>query len=117
MGNVAAHTPKADGDSAGIGICLHQRAGRAAADIHIHAAYHHRIGAVAQYIAFSGNIALFQEIGNMHRHGRAGDLQSIRDTLLGDHGIRFDEAENLPFSLRHAVSSINLCLFLNLCLV
>ena len=91
VGDVSAHTSQAHGHFTGIGIRCNQLVVRTAANIHIDTAYHHRIAAGTQYIAFTCDVTLFQQIGNMHRHGRTGDVQIICQLLLGDHGIGRNE--------------------------
>ena len=105
VGNVPSHAPQAQGYGAGIGVGGHQRGKGTSADVHIHAAYHHGVGAAAQNVALSGDAALLHQIGDMHRHGRTGDAQLIRNLLLGDHGIGFDQLQNLPLPLGHDQTS------------
>ena len=101
VGNVSAHASQADGDLAGIGVRRNQISKAAATDIHIYAANHHRIGTGAQHIALAGNVALFQQIADVDRHGRPGDIQPLCQLLLGDHGVRRDQLQDLPFPLCH----------------
>ena len=90
VGNISPHTAQTDRDSTGVGIGIHQGSKGTAANVHIHAANNHSVAAGANNIAFSGNVAFLAEIGDVYRYGAAGDAQRICQSLLGDHGIRFD---------------------------
>ena len=113
VGNIAAYAAQADGNFTGIGIRCNQFCMGASANIHIDTAYYHSIRSGAQHIAFTGNVAFFQQIGNMHRYRRPGDIESVCQLLLGDHGIGRDQIENLSFSLCHPAFPF---LFLYICL-
>ena len=105
VGNVPAHAPKAHGDPAGVGVRPDQGREGPAADVHVDAPHHHGVAAGAQDIAPSGDKALPGQIGDMDRGAGTGDPQGIRDLLLGDEGILFDELQYLPFPLCHGWTS------------
>ena len=105
MGNVPAHAAQADGDPPGVTVRADQGGKGTPADVHVDASHHHGIAAGAQDIAPSGDQALPGEVGDMHRGAGPGDSQLIRDLLLGDEGILFNELQYLPFPLCHCLTS------------
>ena len=106
VGNVPSHAAQRHTDPTGVGIRLHQRGKGPAADVHVDATYHHSIAAAAQDVALTGDVALFHQVGDVDRGGGPGDAQSVRDSLLGDHGVGFNELQNLPLPLRHGAPSL-----------
>ena len=99
VGNVPSHPAQAHSHMAGVGVRRNQGAEGSAADVHIHAPHHHAVAAGAENIAFPGDVALLGQVGNMHPHGGAGNPQSLRHLLLGDHGIGSNQLQNLSFPL------------------
>ena len=102
VGDVPAYAAGAHPHPAGVGILCHQFLTGPAADVHVHTAHHRDVGAAGHDVALSGDAALFHQVGNMHRHAGPCDARPLRQLLLGDHGIRFDPVEYLPFPLGHA---------------
>ena len=51
------------------------------------------------------NMALVHQIGDMDRYRGAGDIQFVSNGLLGDHGVCFNQLENLAFALGHLITS------------
>ena len=105
VGDIPAHAAQRHTDPAGIGVRRDQRGEGPAADIHVDAAYHHHIAAAAQDVALSGDVALFHQVGDVDGGGGPGDAQPVRDSLLGDHGVGFNELQNLPLPLCHGAPS------------
>ena len=104
VGNVAAHAAGTHAYGAGIGIPRHQLTVRTAADVHVHTAHHGDIRTAGDDVPLPGDAALFHQVGDMHRYAGAGDPRTVRQLLLGDHGVRLDPVEDLSFSLRHGFS-------------
>ena len=106
VGNVPSHAAQRHTDPAGVGVRGNQRREGPSADIHIDAAHYHDIAAAAQDVALTGDVALFHQVGDVDRGGGPGDAQPVRDSLLGDHGVSFNELQNLPLPLRHGAPSL-----------
>ena len=117
VGDVAAHAAQRGGHLAGIGVPGHQRRVGHRADVHVHAAHHHDIGLGAQQITPSGDIALFHQVGDMHRRTGTGNARLFRQLLLGDHGILADPLQYLSFPLGHGLTSVSKNYFLITCLL
>ena len=105
MGDIPSNAAYTHGHGAGIGIPGDHGRKALSADVHVHAADHHHIGARAQHIALPGDKALFHQVGNMNRHRGAGDPRLFGQLLLGDHRIFLDPAKDLAFTLGHCVTS------------
>ena len=56
-------------------------------------------------VALTLDDALFHQVGDVDRYRRAGDARPIRQLLLGNEGILFDPAQDLPFPLGHTIAS------------
>ena len=105
MGDVPAHAAKAHPHHAGVGILHDGDLAGPAADVHIHAAHHGDIGGRVDDVAFAGDIALFHQVGDVHRHGGSGDARLVRQLLLGDQGVLFNPVQKLPLTLGHGYPS------------
>ena len=71
------------------------------ADIHIDPAHHHGVGGGGHDIALAGDVALFHQVGYVHRHRGPGDARFVRQLLLGNQGIFLNPPKDLPFPLGH----------------
>ena len=107
MGNVPPHAPHAHRNLAGVGIPPHQRAGGLPPDVHIHRAGHHHVAAGGQDVAPAHNVALLHQVGDMHRHRRAGNPRPLGQGLLGDHRVLCNPVQNLLLPLGHPLTSIS----------
>ena len=105
MGDVPPHAPQAHAHGARVGVGWHQLVGRTAADVHVHAAHHHRVGRGADDIPPAGNVPLLHQVGDVHRRRGAGDARLLRQLLLGDEGVLLNPFENLSFPLGHGLAS------------
>ena len=105
VGDVPPHAPQAHAHLAGVGVGSHQLPVGPAADVHVDAANHHRVGRCADDVALAGDVALLHQVGDVHRHRRAGDARLVCQLLLGDQGVLLNPPENLPFPLGHGLAS------------
>ena len=76
------------------------------ADVHSHAPHHGHVRRGVDDVALAGDVALFHQVGDVHRHGGPGDARLIRQLLLGDEGIFLDPVQKLPFPLGHGPASV-----------
>ena len=106
VGDVPAHAPQAHPHGPGVGVMLHRHLRRPAADVHVDAAHHRHIGRRVDDVALAGDIPLFHQVGDVHRHGGPGDAGLFRQLLLGDQGIFLDPVQDLPFPLGHGTASL-----------
>ena len=105
VGDVPPHAAQRRGHPAGVGVPRHQRRGGHRADVHIHAAHHHDVGRLPQQVAPPGDVSLFHQVGDVHRHGGPGDPRLVCQLLLGDQGVLFDPVQKLPLPLGHGYPS------------
>ena len=101
VGDVPTHTAQIHGDPAGVRVGSDQRSEGTPTNVHVDAAHHHRVAAGAQNIAPPGDEPLPGQVGDVNRGAGSGNSQGIRDLLLGDEGILFNELQYLPFPLCH----------------
>ena len=105
VSDVPPHTAQAHPYHTGVGVLHDGNLAGPAADVHIHAAHHGDIGGRVDDVALAGDVALFHQVGDVHRHGGSGDPRLVRQLLLGDQGIFLDPVQKLPLSLGHGHSS------------
>ena len=105
VGDIPPHAPQADAHRPGVGVRAHQRGGGHAADVHIYPAHHHGIGGGGDDIPLAGDVALFHQIGYVHRHRGPGDARLVRQLLLGDQGVLLNPSEDLALPLGHGPHS------------
>ena len=101
VGDVAAHAAQAHPHHTGVGVLHDGNLAGPAADVHIHAAHHGDIGGCVNDVALAGDVALFHQVGDVHRHGGSGDPSLVCQLLLGDQGVLFDPVQKLPLTLGH----------------
>ena len=87
VGDVPPHAAQAHPHHAGVGVLHDGHLAGPAANVHVHAAHHGDIGRRVDNVAFAGDIALFHQVGDVHRHGGTGDARLVRQLLLGNQGI------------------------------
>ena len=105
VGDVPAHAAQAHPHHAGVGVLHDGDLAGPAADVHIHAAHHSDVGGRVDDIALAGDVALFHQVGDVHRHGGPGDPRLVCQLLLGDQGVLFDPVQKLPLPLGHGCPS------------
>ena len=105
VGDVAAHAAKAHPYHTGVGVLHDGDLAGPAADVHIHAAHHGDVGGCVNDVALAGDVALFHQVGDVHRHGGSGDPSLVCQLLLGDQGVLFDPVQKLPLTLGHGCPS------------
>ena len=105
VSDVPPHTAQAHPHHAGIGVPHDGDLAGPAADVHIYAAHHSDIGGRVDDVALAGDVALFHQVGDVHRHGGSGDPRLACQLLLGDQGVLFDPVQKLPLPLGHGYPS------------
>ena len=105
VGNVPAHAAQAHPHHAGIGVPHDGNLTGPAADVHIHAAHHGDVGGRVDDVALAGDVALFHQVGDVHRHRGPGDPRLVCQLLLGDQGVLFNPVQKLPLPLGHGCPS------------
>ena len=105
VSNIPPHAAQAHPHHAGIGVPHDGDLAGPAADVHIYAAHHGDVGGRVDDVAFPGDVALFHQVGDVHRHGGSGDPSLVCQLLLGDQGVLFDPVQKLPLTLGHGCPS------------
>ena len=105
VGDVPPHAAQAHPYHTGVGVLHDGDLAGPAADVHIHAAHHGDVGGRVDDIALAGDVALFHQVGDVHRHGGPGDPRLVCQLLLGDQGVLFNPVQKLPLPLGHGCPS------------
>ena len=105
VSNIPPHAAQAHPYHTGVGVLHDGDLAGPAADVHIHAAHHGDVGGRVDDIALAGDVALFHQVGDVHRHGGSGDPSLVCQLLLGDQGVLFDPVQKLPLTLGHGCPS------------
>ena len=105
VGDVPPHAAKAHPHNAGVGVLHDGDLTGPAADVHIHAAHHGDVGGRVDDVALAGDVALFHQVGDVHRHRGPGDPRLVCQLLLGDQGVLFNPVQKLPLPLGHGCPS------------
>ena len=105
VGDVPPDAAQAHAHLTGVGVPGDQRPEGPPANVHVHAAHHHRIGRGAHDVPPPGNVPLAHQVGDMHCRRGAGDPRLVCQLLLADHRVLFNPAQELTLTLCHPVAS------------